>query len=106
MPKDSAVWLAAKIRRLCEENPSSRCDGCLALHFRASLLEARMAALSVANEPGYKRQEGICSSCNRQLELTSVTLKLRRRKLVAARGSDDRQNSVHCGIDSAAPHVP
>ena len=78
MPKDSAVWLAAKIRRLFEEDPSSRCDSCLALHLRASLLEARMAALSVANEPGYKRQQAFCSSCGRQLELTSLTVKLRR----------------------------
>ena len=79
MAKSWSARLASDIRRLIEERaPSSCCDACLALHFAVSLAEARAVAMAVANESGYKRQEAVCSSCNRTLELTSLTTKLQR----------------------------
>ena len=80
MAKSSSSQLASDIRRLIEERaPSSCCDACFALHFAVSLAEARAVAMAVADVPGYKRQEAVCDSCNRTLELTAVTLKLKRR---------------------------
>jgi hypothetical protein len=80
MPKYSAFRLASKVQQLIEEDRSPRCDGCLALLFGTSLFEARRAALMVANDLGFERQQGICQLCNRQFELTSVTVKVRRPK--------------------------
>ena len=79
MERSSAGRSVSDIRRLIEERaPSSCCDACFALHFAVSLAEARAVAMAVANEPGYKRQEAVCGSCNRTLELTSLTTRLQR----------------------------
>jgi hypothetical protein len=78
VPRSSSSRLASNIRKLIEQrHPYFCCDTCLALHFRVSLAEAKAVALKVATEPGFRRQQAICETCGRTLELTSVTVRLR-----------------------------
>jgi len=70
VPPRNAV---SEIRELlARHHPFAYCDGCLALHLDVGLADARAAALSVANEPGFARRRGECYACRRTLELTTV----------------------------------
>ena len=70
--------VAKRIRDLLERQPFVYCDACLGLRFAVSLEEARAAALCVAEEPGYLRRSDTCETCNRPVELTASTVRLRR----------------------------
>jgi hypothetical protein len=80
MPRRRSSGLASDIRRSIEErHPSFCCDACLALHFGVPLAEARAAALRVASEPGFTRQQATCEMCSRTLEVTAITPRLKQR---------------------------
>jgi hypothetical protein len=70
--------VAKRIQELLEQQPFAYCDACLGLRFAVSLEEARAAALSVAQEPGYVRRRDTCETCNRSVELTASAVRLRR----------------------------
>jgi hypothetical protein len=53
--------------------PAAYCDGCLAFHLGVSLAEAKATAVTVAGEPGVKRQRRDCYGCGRTIELTALS---------------------------------
>ena len=68
--KDSVM----KLRQLLVcQYPLAYCDGCLAFQVKVSLGDARSAALTVADEPGFSRQRRECHGCRRMIEQTVMT---------------------------------
>ena len=60
-------------QRLGCQYPAAYCDGCLAFHLGVALTEAKATALTVAGEPGFKRQRRDCYGCGRPVELTALS---------------------------------
>jgi hypothetical protein len=76
VPRRDAI---SRLRHLLGcQYPAAYCDGCLAFHLGVPLAEAKATALTVAGEPGFKRQRRDCYGCGRTLELTAPS----RRKLL------------------------
>jgi len=63
-----------KLRQLLVcQYPFAYCDGCLAFQIDVNLAEARTAAETVSEEPGFSRQRRECHGCRRIIEQTVMT---------------------------------
>ena len=63
-----------KLRQLLlAQHPFGYCDGCVAFFIDVSLAEARAAAKTVSEEPGFSRQRRECHGYGRMVEQTVMT---------------------------------